>query len=104
MKLFKTLVVAAILGVAFIVTPSPAKADHNPYWRNHWGWYDNTYRPYYQRYYGPSYGGAYYGNSYYARPYYGGAYYGGGYYGNPGVYYNSPGVGVQVGPLTFGWW
>jgi hypothetical protein len=79
------------------------------YWPGYWHWYDNTYRPYYHRYYGPTnsspaYSGpAYSGPTYYdtAPP----AYYGGNapYY-TP--YYTRPyyGNGVQVGPLRFGWW
>lgn len=99
----KALLLAATLGLGLTAAvPSTARADDG-YWRNHWGWYDNTYRPYYQRsyYYGPtyaapapSYGNTYYGSSYYGAPY------------NGGYYYNQPyyGGGVQVGPLRFGWW
>jgi hypothetical protein len=100
--LLKSLFVAAALSVVVFSSPSSAQAD--PYWRNHWGWYDNTYRPYYNNYYGPNYSGAYYG------PRYGGynGYYGNGYYGNgytsPGPYYTAPGVGVHVGRVNFGWW
>ena len=105
--MLKTLLIAVTLAVAAFWTPAPAKADHNGYWRNHWGWYDNTYRPYYNNYYGPSYGGYYgpsyggyygpsYGGGYYSSPYYGGGYYGG-YYG--------PGVHVRIGNrASFGWW
>lgn len=74
------------------------------YWRNYWGWHNNTYRPYYNNRYG-------YGNNYYNRgwssgyrgysyPYsygYGGYNYP--YYGN----YYYPGNSVQVGPLRFFW-
>jgi len=92
----------AALGILFLA-PSAATADG--YWRNHWGWYDNTYRPYYNTYYGPGYYG--YGGGYYAPQYYGGAYYSGpyynGYYAAPGPYY-APGVGVRVGRMNFGWW
>jgi hypothetical protein len=33
-------------GVALPNAPAAAVADN--YWPNHWWWYDNTYRPYYQ--------------------------------------------------------
>lgn len=83
-----------------------ARADD--YWGRHWGWYDNTYRPYYQRRYStPYYGNRYYGPTYYPpqttyyysqpRSYYVGPGPFGGYYGG------GPG-NVQVGPLQFGWW
>ena len=76
------------------------------YWNNHWRWYDSTYRPYYRRYY---YGPTYYGPTYYgpaspAVPYsYGSPY---GYYNNYyyGPSYVTPGVGVRVAPLRYGWW
>jgi len=100
-KSIKTLLLAATLGLGLTAAaPAVARAD-DVYWRNHWGWYDNTYRPYYQRsYYGPTYAPApYYGNSYYGNSYYGAPYNGGYYYSQP--YYGS---GVQVGPLRFGWW
>jgi hypothetical protein len=89
------LLLAATLGLAVSAgVPSTARAD--TYWTNHWGWYDNTYRPYYQqRYYSsPAYNyppPAYYGPTYNASP----------YYYNTRPYY---GTGVQVGPLQFGWW
>jgi hypothetical protein len=101
-KLLRNLLLGATLGVSLLaVAPQSAKADS--YWTNHWGWYDNTYRPYYQRryyyntypppaYYGPSYSGGYY-TAPYSTPY-NGPYYGGPYYGS----------GVRVGPLQFGWW
>jgi len=101
----------------------PASTDADDYWNSYWGWYDNTYRPYYtQRYYaspgygyatGPAYstyvpaistyGPGYYGPSY-APGYYGNAPYGT-YYGTPragvGVYPGS--TAVRVGPMRFGW-
>jgi len=99
----KHLFVAAVLGFILFGSSSTAQAD--PYWRNHWGWYDNTYRPYYYNYYGPGYSGAYYApgyGGYYSTP---GYYYGGynGYYATPRTYY-APGVGVHVGRMNFGWW
>jgi hypothetical protein len=101
----KYLMVAAVLGfVMFGATPSAESAPH-PYWTNHWGWYDNTYRPYYNNYYysAPAYRPV--------APYYGG-YYGSPYYYNGYTGYNSfygpayvaPGVGVRVGRMNFGWW
>lgn len=108
--MLKSLCVAAVLGMMTFSAPTSAKADQSPYWRNHWGWYDNTYRPYYNNYYGPTYGGGYYapnygyGGGYYSRPYYGG--YNGytGYNSFYGPTYVTPGVGVRVGRLNFGWW
>ena len=97
----KAILAAGVLAVVCLGTPASAKADHNRYWRNHWGWYDNTYRPYYNNYYGRNYGGYYAPNygGYYSRPYYGGYYGGGGYYA-PGV-----GIGVRIGNrASFGWW
>lgn len=98
MSLLKKALLLAVLGVSlYTAIPTSAKADHNPYWRNHWGWYNNTYRPYYHRsyYYSPGYYGGYYGGGY-PYGYYGGrGYYGGGYYG---------GGSVNVGPLNIGWW
>lgn len=103
-SLLKKVLVAAALGVLFFAPSTPANAQ-SPYWRNHWGWYDNTYRPYYHNYYGPNY----YGGYGYSRPGYGPAYvapYYHGYnsfYNGPGVYV-APGVGVHVGRANFGWW
>lgn len=57
----------AILSVAVgcIVTPLQAQDD---YWRSHWNWFDDTYRPYQEyQYYGTSIGGG----SYHAPLYYG---------------------------------
>lgn len=99
-SILKTACVAAVLGVMLIGVPTSAKAQ-DPYWRNHWGWYDNTYRPYYHHYYGPNYYGTYrpgYGGYYSSGPYYNG------YYAAPGPTYVAPGVGVRVGRLNFGWW
>ena len=105
-SLIKYLLISAALGFVACGTPPSANAD--PYWRNHWGWYDNSYRPYYHQYYGPTYypnNGAYYGG-YYNGPYTNG-YYGNGYTGYNSFYgpaYVAPGVGVRVGRTTFGWW
>jgi len=99
-SLLKTLFVAFALTVVLLSGPATANAQRSPYWHNHWGWYDNTYRPYYNNYYYGGYGRPYY-NGYYNNGYYNG-YYGNGYYG-PNVYVN-PGVGVNVGRLNFGWW
>jgi hypothetical protein len=99
MFLFSTVV--GLLLVA--LRPAPAGADD--YWNGYWGWYDNTYRPYYYRQYsyGPAYGYpppayGYYGPSYYNYgPY--------GYYGAPraGVSVYPGGAAVRVGPMRFGW-
>jgi hypothetical protein len=111
-RLILTLATAVTLG-AMSLTLSPAKAAADEYWDGYWGWYDNTYSPYYtRRYYsepysygpynyGPSYG-SYPGGAYYSgRP----RYYGGDYYGTPNFGYRDyPGAGqVRVGPLRFGW-
>ena len=110
---------ATALGLSLLaIGPQPAQADD--YWDGYWGWYDNTYRPYYYRQYArsPYYGGATYGGAYYggypSTAYYGGypsgAYYGGyrggAYYGTPSFGYSDfrGGAGaVRVGPMTFGW-
>jgi hypothetical protein len=97
----KSLFVAAVLGVMLFAPSATTHADQNPYWRNHWGWYDNTYRPYYNSYYSPRYNSGYYGPGYYGN--YGAPGYNG-YYAPGGYYYGTPGVGVQVGRLNFGWW
>ena len=106
MRRLKATLLATVLGVSFFAMAPKAEA-HNPYWRNHWGWYNNTYRPYYHRnyYYGPSYySGAYYSpyGGYYNRGY--GGY--GGYYGGTdvGVGVGGAGIGVGVGPVGVGWW
>lgn len=122
-SLMRTCLLGAIIGLSFL-TIGPTRAQADDYWDGYWGWYDNTYRPYYYRQYyrSPYYGGAYYGPSYYGPSYYGGAYYGGypsyGYYGYPGyryggAYYGTPNIGyrdfgggggqVRVGPVQFGW-
>ncbi len=107
--LLKTILVTGILAGAALWAPSSAIADHNPYWRSHWGWYDNTYTPYYNNYYGPSYYGGYYGPSYgtYYAPRYSGGYYSAPYYSG-GYYSPGPSVGVQIGrgrnSVSFGWW
>ena len=97
----KVLLGVALGAVAILgMSSSAAKADD--YWRHHWNWYDNSYRPYHHHYYSspgyysrPSYG---YG---YTTPGYGGTY----YYNQPGYapgYYHGGQVGV--GPMRFGWW
>ena len=120
MNAFRTLLASAALGLAaLVVSPAPAQADD--YWDGYWGWYDNTYRPYYYRQYSryPAGGGYTYGHSAYAypgysygSPYYGGASpywggrYGGAYYGTPNAGYSDfgrYGGRVNVGPLSFGW-
>src|SRR5258708_4240201 len=115
--LIRILLLGTTLGLSLMVfSPAPAQADD--YWTNHWNWYDNTYRPYYYRNYstyGPGYNsyygpGNYYAPGYYTNPY-GSAY--GPYYTPYRSYYGTPGVGygrtygggqaVNVGPLTFVW-
>jgi len=34
---------------AFAPSTATAQSPQDPYWRNHWDWFDNTYRPYYSR-------------------------------------------------------
>lgn len=96
-SLFGKLLLGAVLATSlWTASPTPAKADD--YWNRHWGWYDNTYRPYYyrQRYRGPAYGYGYqYGPAYGPAP---------GYYYGPRTNYYGPSAGVRVGPLHFGWW
>lgn len=96
-KMYRGLIAAALLGMAYFACGTAPVNAQDPYWNNHWRWYDNTYRPYYHRYYAPNYN-----SYYYAQPYYGGAYYGPNYQ-NPyyGPYY---GGGVRVGPMRLGWW
>jgi hypothetical protein len=100
------------------ISPAPAQADD--YWDGYWGWYDNTYRPYYYRQYtSPRVGGYMYGpGTYYGSgAYYSPGYYSPGYsygYGAPaGAYYGTRNLGyrdfgpyggtVRVGPVRFGW-
>jgi hypothetical protein len=110
MKAFRLFLLSAVVaGSLPALCPAPASADE--YWPGYWGWYDNTYRPYYARRY--AYSGP--GYSYYApAPAYGPAYYGPGYsgYAPYGTYYGAPAAGVgvypggtavRVGPMRFGW-
>lgn len=102
----KTLLVAGLLAVALMAAPSTASADHNPYWRGYWGWYDNTYTPYYS-YYGPTFYGSY-GPSYNYGPGYGGYYTTPNYHYYSGYYAPGPNVNVRIGKgrdrVSFGWW
>jgi hypothetical protein len=118
--MLRTILLATLVAVPLLVA-APTTAQGQDYWGNYWGWYDNVYRPYYQRsyYYGPGYSN-YYGPS--------SSYYGGGYYSPYGYaspygygygytpyrsYYSTGDIGygrmrgggqaVNVGPLTFGW-
>jgi hypothetical protein len=100
-SLFGKLLLGAVLGASlWTASPTPAKADD--YWNRHWGWYDNTYRPYYyrQRYRSPAYYGGYNNNYYGPAPAPAPGY----YYGPSRPYYGPRGGGAQVGPLNFGWW
>ncbi len=103
-NVWRKLLLGAILAAsAATLGTTPARADD--YWNGHWGWYDNSYRPYYQRHYyrSPYYGGGYRYNG--PAPYYGNSYYyspGPTYYGPAPNYYQ--GGGAQIGPLRFGWW
>jgi hypothetical protein len=101
-RILQSLIIAGACGAFLFTWGASTTQAQDAYWRNHWRWHNRVYRPYYYRYYGPSYyynappvySGPYtgsYNNSYYAP---GTVYYGPGYYGS----------GVQVGPLTFGWW
>jgi hypothetical protein len=96
-KSLKTLLLVGALGLGYLAVPNSANAEHRPYWRGYWGWYDSTYVPYQRYYYQPyDYGYAPSPNYYYSEPYYRG------YYNNP-----QPRVGVQIGGrnrLNFGWW
>lgn len=114
----RNVVIAAVLGTSFLAfAPAPAQADD--YWDGYWGWYDNTYRPYYYRQYASprvggytySYGGP---GAYYYSPGYYSPGYAPGYYGSPyGAYYGTRNFGyrdygpyggtVRVGPVRFGW-
>jgi len=72
-------IIVVIVGGAFLFSPEPKQASAaDGYWTNYWRWYDNDYRPYYNRayrnyYYNPGYSS--YSNPYshynYYRPYYG---------------------------------
>lgn len=102
-RMLQGLILAGTIGASLFVGSVSTTQAQDPYWNNHWRWHNNTYRPYYHRYYGPTvyttppvYNGYYnngYNNGYYYAP--GTTYYGPGYYG---------GGGVQVGPMRFGWW
>jgi hypothetical protein len=97
--IFRKLVLGAILAASTVTFGTTTTARADDYWNNHWGWYDNSYRPYYQRHY---YRSPYYGNGYrYNGP---APYYGNGYYYNAPRTYYYPGGGAQIGPLRFGWW
>ena len=94
----KLLLGALLVAAGLACTPTPARADpYDPYWRQHWGWYDQTYRPYfYRRYY-------YTPPAVYPAPpvsYYPGTT----YYAPAPVYPYAPGR-VVVGPIVrYGWW
>jgi len=103
-KLLKPVLVAAVFGLVSLGTTTSATAQRSAYWNNHWGWYDNTYRPYYNTYYAPTYTSPYYAPTYgygYVAP---APYYGYGYRSYYGPAYVPPRVGVRTGPVTFGWW
>jgi hypothetical protein len=97
-RLIGKLMLGLMLGASlWSFSAAPAKADD--YWNRHWGWYDNSYRPYYyrHRYAPPAYGYGYqYGPTYYGP--------GPGRYRQRTYYYSRPGGAVQIGPLNFGWW
>lgn len=100
----RNLLLPVILAVSAMMTPMPAtaRAQNKPnkpesrsaaYWREHWRWYDSTYRPYYRRStlyvpplpdWDPRIKGSY-GPGPYWGPYFGG--------------------GVAYGPgIEYGWW
>ncbi len=79
----KSILLGAVLSLPFAFPGQATTADD--YWKNHWNWYDNTYRPYQYRY-GTGYSPGYY-NNYYSPGYGYNSYYGPGYgYGNYGNY------------------
>lgn len=95
-SLWSKLLLGFVLAASAVSGMAPARADD--YWDGHWRWYDNSYRPYYQRHYyrNPYYGSGYRYNG--PSPYYGRRYY---YSSDP---YYQRGGGAQIGPLRFGWW
>ena len=93
MRSLKAILLATVVGASLFCIASPAEA-RNRYWKRHWGWYNNTYRPYYYRNYGYGYRPGNYGYGY-SRPY--------GYYGN---YYGRNRIGVGGLGISIGgrWW
>jgi len=122
LKMMRNALLFCVAALPLTVIDTAPAADN--YWRNHWGWYNNTYAPYYNRYgygYAPGYNNGwnngFYGNGYYGNGAYGNAYspYG---YGGYGVspyqsYYGTPGVGIgrtwnggtalNLGGMGIGW-
>lgn len=116
-KLMRSLLLTGtVLATAGFALPDTTHAQD--YWDGYWGWYDNTYRPYTNRYYRGynrrpyrNFNRGYYNrgynwdNDYYYRDYgYGrgwrGDYYDRGYYGRG---WNRDGGYLQLGPLGIGW-
>jgi hypothetical protein len=99
-RVLQSIIIAAACGAFLFAWGASTTEAQDPYWRNHWRWHNNVYRPYYYNYYGPSY---YTAPPVYSGPYttgYYNGYYAPGYTYAPGYY----GSGVVVGPLRFGWW
>jgi hypothetical protein len=48
-QFLKIALLLAVIGGGLAVTPAASQAQD--YWNSYWGWYDNTYRPYYHRQY-----------------------------------------------------
>jgi len=126
LKLIRYAVLSCVAWLPLTMVAAAPAADN--YWRNHWGWYNNTYAPYYNRY-GYGYAPGYYngwGNGFYGNGFYGNGFYGNGMYGNAyspygygygyspyQSYYGTPGFGVgrtwgggtalNLGGVGIGW-
>lgn len=109
MSFMKRMLLICVAATMFVLAPPPDTASEaeaqgrrgrNRYWNNYWGWYDRSYRPYYNRRYRYDYGYRGYPR-YYSYPNYGYGYrYGYPYYGG---YYGYYPYQVQIGPLGIGW-
>jgi hypothetical protein len=111
MSLVKRLLLICTAATMFLLAEPPqttsraeARDGRDRYWRNYWGWYDRSYRPYYNRGYRRyNYGYRGYPRSYYGYPNYGYGYrygypYSGGYYGGYAPYNQ-----VQIGLFGVYW-
>ena len=107
-SLFRNLLFAGLAVAALLTITGAARADHDDYWGGYWGWYDDSYSPYYRRYSSrPNYRSyGYRPNRYYDDDYYGGRYRDNYRYRDNDRYYDryrDDGGSVRVGPLEFGW-